>query len=168
MGRLKCYTLDWVHTLRVHPVCSCCFIQVTASQAWKITVWVALLKQEGKDWKNSGIFLHVKAEQHAKIGTQTICFSLLIPIVRERTSWVEVQDLVEANKSWQKCVQWKCQGAGLWDQPTQQDAADTGVPSTQQNPWALEVFLLVWRRRLCKEKKKKKSIQAFKTVSDLN
>lgn len=44
------------------------------------------------------IFLHVKAGQPAKIGTQTFCLSLLVPIARERTSWVEEQDLADADR----------------------------------------------------------------------
>lgn len=101
---LKCYALDWAHALRVQPVCYCCFIQVAPSPAEKITMWVALLKQERKKErkknhkKNGVIFLHVKAEQHAETRTRTFCLSVHITIVRETTSWVEEQDFVEANR----------------------------------------------------------------------
>lgn len=45
---------------------------------------------------------------------------------------------MEAEKSWQECVHWKCQGAGLWDQITQQDAADSGIPQYPAKSLSLE------------------------------
>lgn len=71
--------------------------------------------------------------------------------MRERTSWVEEQDSVEANRVGRNVCALELPGCRLWDQPAQQEAAERGIPQYPTNLWALKVFLVAWRCRLCKK-----------------
>lgn len=110
---------------------SCCFPGLTDNCEQHY------LSKRAKTEKNCVIFLHVAAEQHAKVRTQTFCLSLLIPIVRERPGWKNrIQwRLIESAET---CVHWSCQGAGLWDQPSQWETTKGGIPQYPTKALSLE------------------------------
>lgn len=99
---LKSWILDWMHLKGVF----------TAPQTERMTDWVVLKGEKEKKKttnKNSAIFLQLKAELYARVGTHTFCLSLFAAVggmlgERAIASWVEEQDLVGLTVKSSVCI----------------------------------------------------------------